>query len=61
MSDERSKIIRELEEIGSIKKGNFNLKNGAISKYYFDMRLIISKPDLVTRIGNLIYSEMGNF
>ena len=61
MSDKRSMIIRELEEIGSIKKGNFNLKNGAISKYYFDMRLIISKPDLVTRIGDLIYSEMGNF
>ena len=35
-------MISELFENGCIKEGNFKLKSGEISKYYFDMKNIIS-------------------
>ena len=37
-------MINELFENGCIKEGNFKLKSGEISKYYFDMKNIISYP-----------------
>ena len=33
-------IIDELLKTDCIKYGNFKLKNGEISKYYFDMRVL---------------------
>ena len=40
-------FINELLENECIKEGNFKLKNGQISKYYFDMKGIISYPKLM--------------
>lgn len=51
-------IIHELIECGCIKEGNFKLKNGEISKYYFDMKLLISYPQLLKKIGDSIYEKI---
>lgn len=48
-------IIKDLFDKKCIKEGNFKLKNGEISKYYFDMKNLISYPNLLKKIGDEIY------
>ena len=40
-TDNNEQIIKELIDNNCIKFGNYTLKNGEISKYYFDMKNII--------------------
>jgi len=54
-------MIEELINSNCIKIGNFKLKNGEISKYYFDMKNIISKPSLLRKIGDELYKLLGDF
>tara|TARA_B100001093_G_scaffold143766_1_gene136329 strand:- start:765 stop:1886 length:1122 start_codon:yes stop_codon:yes gene_type:complete len=49
-------IIKELFEKDCIKTGNFRLKNGELSKYYFDMKNLVSYPKLLSKIGDRIYN-----
>lgn len=48
-------MIKQLIDTKCIQIGNFQLKNGSHSKYYFDMKNLISKPSLLRRIGDAIY------
>lgn len=48
-------IISELIDNECIKIGDFKLKNGDISKYYFDMKNLVSYPSLLCKIGDEIY------
>ena len=43
-------IISKLFAIGAIKKGTFTLKSGKTSNLYFDMRLIMSYPNIFNHI-----------
>jgi uridine monophosphate synthetase len=52
-------VICELIKTGCIKYGNFKLKSGEISKYYFDMKHVISYPKLMKEIGNKMYELIG--
>ena len=47
-------MISELFENGCIKNGEFKLKSGEISNYYFDMKSIISYPKLMKKFGDKI-------
>jgi uridine monophosphate synthetase len=49
-------IITELINKDCIKLGNFTLRNGDISKYYFDMKNLVSYPDLLKKVGDEMYS-----
>ena len=40
-------MIDELMNTECIQVGNFRLKNGNVSKYYFDMRNLIAYPKLL--------------
>lgn len=51
-------IIKELIDNNCIKEGNFTLKNGELSKYYFDIKNIISYPQLLKKIGDEIYTHI---
>ena len=48
-------IINKLKEANCIRKGYFLLRNGETSKYYFDMKNLISHPELLSEIGDMIY------
>jgi len=54
-------IIEKLIKSNCIKIGKFKLKNGKISKYYFDMKNLISFPELLKEIGDKIYEQLGEF
>ena len=54
-------LIKELIDNNCIKFGNYTLKNGEISKYYFDMKNIISNPDLLIKIGDELYKILNDF
>ena len=49
-------MIEELLKTGCVKFGKFTLKNGEISKYYFDMKGIVSYPKLMKTIGDAMYN-----
>ena len=53
-------VFSELERIGCIQNGDFTLKSGAKSSHYFDMRLLISQPMLLSQIGDMIYYMLGD-
>ena len=54
-------MIDELMNTECIQVGNFRLKNGNVSKYYFDMRNLIAYPKLLAKIGDALYEMMGEF
>ena len=54
-------LIKELIDNNCIKFGNFTLKNGEISKYYFDMKNLISNPNLLIKIGDELYKILNDF
>lgn len=53
-------MLSELLKTDCIKTGKYTLKNGEISKYYFDMKLLVSYPNLLKSIGDKIYNLIGD-
>ena len=51
-------IISSLINNNCIKTGNFTLKSGQISKYYYDIKNIISYPSLLIQISELLYKHI---
>jgi uridine monophosphate synthetase len=49
-------MLSSLLETDCIKNGCFKLKSGEISKYYFDMKRLISYPHLLKKIGDEMYN-----
>lgn len=54
-------MYQELLSTGCIKEGHFKLKNGCSSKYYFDIKNIISTPALLAKIGDELYQKLAPF
>ena len=50
-------LVDELLKTDCVKFGEFKLKSGEISKYYFDMKGLISYPDIMASIGDKIYND----
>ena len=48
-------IILELESMGAIKFGDYVLKSGIKSPVYFDLRVMVEKPKLVTAIADIMW------
>jgi len=54
-------MIKNLIDLNCIKVGNFTLKNGEQSKYYFDMKKLISYPTILKEIGDILYKKLPEF
>ena len=54
-------MIEELINTKCIKIGKWTLKNGESSKYYYDIKNIISNPNLLKKIGDNIYKMLDDF
>ena len=47
-------LVHRLHEIGAVRFGRFTLKSGIVSPFYIDLRVLISHPDVLARIGSLM-------
>jgi len=56
---QKSELIKQLYEIGVIKKGSFTLKSGAVSPIYMDLRLIISYPKILQAVAEQIWGQIS--
>ena len=48
----------KLFHLGAVRFGSFTLKSGLISPIYIDLRLTISKPELLARIAHDLYEKV---
>ena len=53
-------MINELLETECIKTGSFLLKSNELSKYYFDMKMLVSYPNLLKKIGDEMYKLIND-
>lgn len=47
-------LSRELFDIGAIRFGTFTLKDGRESPFYLDLRLLVSHPTALARVGRAL-------
>ncbi|NQV19655.1 MAG: orotidine-5'-phosphate decarboxylase [Armatimonadetes bacterium] len=50
----KEQFVLELQRIGAIKFGNFTLKSGLVSPFYFDLRDMISFPEILEGVADLL-------
>ncbi len=53
-------FILKLHDIGAVKFGEFTLKSGYKSPFYFDLRDMISYPELLDGIADLLVEDIKN-
>lgn len=60
-SKDTNVMISNLIESECIREGYYKLKNGYRSKYYFDMKNLISVPEHLKMMSDKLYHMLGDF
>lgn len=50
--------LNKLIELGCYKEGEFTLKSRRKSNYYIDLRILVSYPEVLKEISNMIYDRI---
>ena len=50
-------LIKTFFELNCIQFGSFKLKNGTTSPFYINLRILISKPEILKKIAELVYNS----
>ncbi len=59
-SFQKEKLLTRLCQIGALKFGSFKLKSGQISPIYFDLRVIVSYPDVLQLMADCMWQTLDN-
>jgi uridine monophosphate synthetase len=60
-STEIEELALALHEAGCVQFGQFKLKSGLISPIYVDLRLLVSQPRLLRRVGEVLAERAQTF
>jgi uridine monophosphate synthetase len=60
-SDEIEELALALHEAGCVQFGRFKLKSGLLSPIYLDLRLLVSHPLLLRRVGDVLADRARAF
>lgn len=46
-----SDLALDIHRIGAVRFGEFRLKDGSLSPFYIDLRLLVANPDVLKKVG----------